>query len=205
MRPPRLQQSPHHLKCPSRIPPQLLRESSQVSSRATYKLTDLVSFGKGFALPDKFSISFDKRLPYRVTLEVILVGERFEVESLKAERKKNGPPVTSEGIRKIPVQELVRSEATRLIHRVKKNPKSPGESIITPARLQGLDRFAAEGPTDEALQHVAVIYRVAFAVRDRPTKAVEEAFGLARSTAARWVSTARDLGFIETPDPRRRD
>jgi hypothetical protein len=166
----------------------------------------MVSFGKGFALPAKFSVPFNvKRVPYRVTLEVVLKGERFEVESLTAERKRNGPPVTSEGIRKIPVQELVRTAAMRHIHRVKKNPKAPEESIITPARLQGFDRFSAEGPTDEALEHVALVYRLAFAARDRPTKAVEEAFGLARSTAERWVSKARDLGLIETPDPRRRD
>jgi hypothetical protein len=89
--------------------------------------------------------------------------------------------------------------------RIKKTPKSPESVFITPFPLHGFERFAAEGPTDDALEHVALIYRLAYAVREQPTKAVEEAFGLARSTAERWVSTARDLGLIETPDPRRRD
>jgi hypothetical protein len=177
-----------------------------VPKLAGYKPADLVRFGRGFALPAKFSLAFNvKHIPYHVTLDIVLRDERFEVESLVAERKKNGPPVTSEGIRKIPVQELLRTAATKNVCRIKKNPKAPDSVVITPFPIHGLERFAAEGPTDEALEHVALIYRLAYAVREQPTKAVELAFGLARSTAERWVNSARDLGLIETPDPRRRD
>ena len=174
----------------------------------SFKVTDLVPFGKGWALPKTFSESInDREIPYEVEIDVALEGDRFVCESLTATRKRGGPPVTSEGIRKLPMQTLIRTAATAfgIIHRVKKNPHAPEtEVILTPARLGSFQRFAKEGPTDEALEWVALVYRLAYACNEPPTKAVEEAFGLARSTAERWVSKARDLELIEIDDPRRK-
>ena len=133
----------------------------------------------------------------------MLEGDRFVCVALRAERKRRGPPVTSKGIRNVPVNALIRSISMEYVHRVKKNPKGGGV-VISPARVSGLKRLADAGPTEETLEHVALVYRLAYVCADRPTKAVEDAFRLPRSIAERWVSKARDLGLIDIPDPRRR-
>ena len=167
--------------------------------------TDLVPFGKGFALPKKFSAAIStKDLPYRVEVEVVLEGHRFICEELQARRKKGGPPVTSEGIRRLPMRDLIRTAALGNVFRVRDNPHASGGVVITPVQHLSFRRFAKDGPTDEALEHVALAYRLAYACNDSPTKAVEDAFRLPRSTAERWVSRARDLELIDIPDPRRR-
>lgn len=56
--------------------------------------------------------------------------------------------------------------------------------------------FAQEGPTDDALRHLAHVYRVHMLIGEAPTKGVQEAFGLARSTATRWLAKARERGFL---------
>ena len=169
-----------------------------------HKPTDLVPFGKGFALPKRFSDSIlAGDLPYRIDIEVELEGDRFVCVELRAERKRGGPPVTSEGIRKLPVQDLVRTAAMEVVYKRRKNPQGTG-AILTPTQLRGFKRLAGDGPTEETLEHVALVYRLAYACNDAPTAAVVNAFGLARSTAERWVSRARDLELIDTPDPRRR-
>lgn len=166
-------------------------------------MEDLESFGKGFALPKRFGQAFTaRRLPYRVEIDVVLEGDRFVCETLKAERKKGGPPVTSEGVRRIPVQDLIRTAALQFIHRVKENPRAKGEVIISPG-IGSFKRLALAGPTDEALEHVALVYRLAYACNEAPTKAVIEAFGLSQSTGERWVSKAREKGLLGMPKGRR--
>jgi len=165
---------------------------------------EFVPFGKGFALEKRFNIRISaSNLPYDVEIWVELEGDRFECVELKAERKPGGPPITSEGIRRLPVQDLVRSAAMEAVYKRKKNPKGTAV-ILTPTRLRGYKRLAEAGPTEDTLEHVALVYRLAYACNESPTKAVEGSFGLARSTAERWVSKARDLGLIDTPDPRTR-
>jgi hypothetical protein len=164
-----------------------------------FKPTDLVPFGKDWALPKRFARAISATsLPYRVEIDVSLEGERFVCDALRAERKKGGPPVTSEGIRKLPVGELIRTAATDygVIHRVKANPKAKGSVIMAPARLGGFERFADGGATDEALEYVALVYRLAYACNENPTKAVMDSFGLARATAGRWIASARERGFL---------
>jgi hypothetical protein len=169
-----------------------------------YRPTDLVPFGKGFALPKRFSEPFEtKELPYRLEIEVVLEGDRFICQSLRAERKKGGDPVTSQGLRKLPIQDLIRGASLGVLHRVKRNPEG-NAWVLQPLNRVSFRRFAKKGPTMEALEHVALVYRLAYAANESPTKAVQEAFGLARSTAERWVSKARDAGLIEIDDPRRK-
>ncbi len=55
---------------------------------------------------------------------------------------------------------------------------------------------ASEGPTDENLRVVSIIYRRAFVLGDAPTKAVTQGLGLNPNTAARWVMKAREKGYL---------
>lgn len=56
---------------------------------------------------------------------------------------------------------------------------------------------------DVELRDVAAVYRTAHAAGDPPTKAVAARFGVARSTAGRWIAEARRRGHLgEAPRPR---
>jgi hypothetical protein len=52
--------------------------------------------------------------------------------------------------------------------------------------------------TDGHLEEVSKVYRAADLVGKPPTRAVAEHFGVAHSTAAKWVGTARRNGKLET-------
>lgn len=53
-----------------------------------------------------------------------------------------------------------------------------------------------QGPCDASLTVVAEIHREASAVGLPPSRAVEIALGLPRTTASRWVRLARQKGFL---------
>jgi hypothetical protein len=171
-----------------------------------FDIKDLEQFGKGYALPKKFTGTSTTGSGFRVTFEAVLENGRFECNSLTVERAKGAPPITTAGIRRIPVQSVINQVALGHLHRVKQNPNVEDEVIITPlrGRVPTFKRLAESGPTDEVLEHVALWYRLMYACNFDPTWAVEDAFGLPRSTAERWVRKARDLGLIDRPDPRRR-
>jgi len=48
----------------------------------------------------------------------------------------------------------------------------------------------------EHYEEVAAVYRAAFAAGKHPTKAVADHFGVSKSTAAKKVSRARELGLL---------
>lgn len=55
--------------------------------------------------------------------------------------------------------------------------------------------------TDDQLATVAKVYREAMDAGDPPTLAVAGAYGVARSTAARWIQRARKGGFLGPARP----
>jgi hypothetical protein len=79
---------------------------------------------------------------------------------------------------------------------------APGDQFDAQyARATGAPR--RRGPLREVdLQEIASVYRAAFAARDAPTKAVAVRFGVARSTAGRWISEARTRGILGPTQPR---
>ena len=170
-------------------------------------------FGKGFAVLGRFEASFeDESLPYAVTLGAILEEGRFSVISLTATRLPKGPPVTSEGVRRLPIATLLQFVAATSLLRVERTP-SGDEVLISPMDLPDLTELAVDGPTDEVLGYVALIYRIGYAVGNAPTREVVQAFGISRATAGRWIAQARELEYLgpaeerragEKPSPRRK-
>jgi len=59
-----------------------------------------------------------------------------------------------------------------------------------------VQRFKATGPTDESLWWVAYVYRLALVAGEPPTKTVEQALELPRSTAGRWIAAARQRHLL---------
>ncbi len=121
---------------------------------------------------------------------------RFVCESLKVTQRAGGAPVTSEAIRGVPVARLIRFIAAQSCLSI---DNSSGTSIgLSDRRLTKAtaEKLRSSGPTDEALEWVARAYRTALVLGESPTKSIESAVGLSRSTAGRWVSLAREKGFL---------
>jgi hypothetical protein len=74
----------------------------------------------------------------------------------------------------------------------------PNPDGAQPWGRQVPDGLGAEGPTDRVLRWVAHVYKLALALENEPTKAVEVAFGVSRPTAGRWVAAARapERGYL---------
>ena len=65
-----------------------------------------------------------------------------------------------------------------------------------PWGLNPPDDLAKSGPTDHTLRWVAHLYRYAAALLLSPTKTVEQVLKLPRSTTARWITKAREAGYL---------
>jgi hypothetical protein len=65
-----------------------------------------------------------------------------------------------------------------------------------PWGLNEPDDVTVYGPTDRALRWTAHFYRLGLAVEHNPTKLVEQALGLPRSTVGRWIAAARLAGHL---------
>jgi len=132
---------------------------------------------------------------FLVEVEVVPDKGRLAARSVSVRQRPDGPPVTGEVIRSVPVAAFVRSAAT-VVERAE--PVGDGVFQMLDAALteQAADEYRQAGPTDRTLRAVAALYRLAYAVGDAPTKGVEQGLGLPRSTAGRWVAMARERGFL---------
>ena len=134
--------------------------------------------------------------PLTVTMWIAHIDEGVRPTAIRVEAE--GVPVTGTMLRAIRVQELAR-EAIRL--GMKRGYAKPGgASVSTDALLtrKVVDQVRSSGPVPESLGWVAYVYNAASVLGDPPARAVEEAFGMPRTTVTKWVRRARDLGLIES-------
>lgn len=142
----------------------------------------------------------DFGLPYKVELTVMFRDGRYVVERLVCTEVEGGPPVDSAGLRQVPIAKLVSHTVVPYVWQ--HDPEHEGPTKLTP--FTGVSpEDAADGPTDDALRKVAVVYAVSYACGLPPAKKVTEVFGLVRSTAARWITMARGRGFLGPTTPGR--
>ncbi len=127
-----------------------------------------------------------------IDVELLVVydqhARRLVVDTFQAERRKGGSPITGEVLRRIPIASIVsRAVGMLALHEVE------------PGKLQpvGVAQLADE---DES-HYVARIYRMAHVSGYPTTKAVQEALGIAESTATQKVVLARKLKLLPKTEP----
>lgn len=140
-------------------------------------------------------------LPFDLTVTVTLESGRFVCERLACARKQSGPPITTLRIRQVPVAAIAHQVANACLVHV--DGESPEQAVITPFSWEEVRHAAEQGPTDETLRGVALLYRFAYASWKPPAKAVMDELGLPRSTAGRWISMARRRGYLGTTRERK--
>jgi hypothetical protein len=127
--------------------------------------------------------------PLEVRLRIEPRDGRMVATSMKCSTGA-GEHLSSELLRQIPVAQIVTLGVL---------------DAIGTLTLAGADFRAmrAAGPTDDTLNTVAAVYRLAYLTSGRPTAYVRESFGVSKSTASRWVQLARSKGFLGAAFPRR--
>jgi hypothetical protein len=104
--------------------------------------------------------------------------------------------VTTDALRRVTIADLIRTSLLadddgQPVIRGLENPDGR-----EPWGLTAPDDLDVYGPTDRALQWTAHFYRLGYAVAHNPTKLVEQALGLPRSTVGRWIAAARSVGHL---------
>lgn len=140
---------------------------------------------------------------YDVDVLVVAEDGRLMAAEVKVSRRPDGPPVTGEALRQVTVAAFVRQSvrASSHLHAFGGLSGDEWEPDSTRVAFGLLDvehrhRMREAGPVTETLEWVARIYSVALATGDKPTKAVEDVFGVPRYTASRWVASARKRRFL---------
>lgn len=149
--------------------------------------------------PTTFTPDPDDGFPYRVALTVVYEDGRYVVERMACSQLDGGPPVDSAGLRQVPIAKLVTHTVVPFVWQGE--PAARGSKWTPFAGASSDD--AADGPTEDALRKLAVVYAVAYACGQPPAKRATEVFGLARSTAGRWITMARERGFLGPTTPGR--
>ncbi len=157
-----------------------------------------VAVAPGLAFPSDGVRVIASGTPHGQDVEVLVVVQdgRLVAREVVVRQVDDGPPVTSEALRQVQVAALVQWAVRHIqrVHAVREH------QIVLDAGLAHEAEFTRakqQGMTDETLQLVARIYRVALLMGKPPVKIIEEWFELPRSTAGRWVTAARKKGFLE--------
>lgn len=136
---------------------------------------------------------------YAVSLTVGVQAGRYVCEELTVRQVEGGPPVTTEGLRDIPVATLIQRSAagTFLEATALGGGEVKAEPIGEPPEM---DR---RHPSEAALRYVALLYRMGYLVGEPPTGLVATTLNTSRPTAARWVADARERGFLGPAEERK--
>ncbi|MET3949711.1 hypothetical protein [Arthrobacter sp. UYEF36] len=154
----------------------------------------------GVEISTTYDTTFEDQSGYDIRVLAEITDQfRIEVSELDIKRRPGGPAVTSEGIRSITVQGLVR-EMIQI--QIEEDFYSGGEYAskgFGMLKVEEALRLKKAGPSTETLEWVARIYKVAELLDKPPTIAVEETFEVSRSTAGAWIGRARAAGLVPKP------
>lgn len=156
------------------------------------KLTPL-HLGRDYAVlyQPRFTVKGpDTGLEYDLDVSIAEEDGRLVCESFHATRRPGGPPVTAEGLARLPVVGIV-ARAADGFGVVRLEQKRGGTNIKPVVDLSKLDE----------LERVAVLYRRAFAIGYPPTRAVAEGLDVSSAVAAKRVQAARRAGFLDPTSP----
>lgn len=138
-----------------------------------------------------------------------LHGRRFELDELTVLRRDNGEAVTGFGLRSLQPPSIIRSSVKAHVDHLPETVTSthaflnadPGTAVAYGAiPVEAAARAKADGPVDSTLKLVGRVYTIAYAVQDRPAKAVAQAFAVSQATANVWIARSKSAGYIVEAD-----
>lgn len=152
-------------------------------------------------------VAYGGELPFDVLFLLGFDGVESPVLDVRFTVRPDRPlPVTAARLREIPLQKLVSmaiADHRAIFRRIGpgKFVRASGEEhrrLYTADLEQPMPYTTRRRISDEDMQRVTEVYRLAVANRERPTEAVERDLGLLnRNMAKKWVERARRLGYLE--------
>lgn len=144
----------------------------------------------------------DDPIPYRLDMQIEYSEEsgRYEVTELRIERVAGGPRVTSDGLRSIPVERMLRDLSSlslwgEVLHWVE---DSSGHFIslrwFAPPPRESFGRGRLD---DEAYRKIALVHRLNEVLGSRATSSTAEHFGVTTTTVQNWMKEARARGITD--------
>jgi hypothetical protein len=162
---------------------------------------DWVRVGDDLWVPPMTTVTATGRLnvedpPVDVEIDVVPEDGRLVAQEVRVRRRPDGPPVTGEALRSVPVGALTQWAAREVLRIV--SIADNGEISAVPAGVpeEQVQYVRDHGLTDKTIEIIAHTYRLALLMGNTPTKMVEEWLELPRSTAGRWIATARERGLL---------
>jgi hypothetical protein len=161
-----------------------------------------IPLAPGIAAPSPITLyvdSWEDVYDLEITVVAVAASEdklgRFECSGVAVRQRPDGPAVTGELLRKIPIARYIRGVGTEWWQTYSRHGQ---EISFADERLtdEKVELLRLRGPVDETLQWVARAYQMAVILGDAPLRAVEKSLDVPRSTAGRWVALARERGYL---------
>jgi hypothetical protein len=150
-----------------------------------------VDLGFGRRCARRLKGSYSLSSLYALDLELHYEDGRMVFRSLTFRSYDDGPAVTSDGIRQMPLADIVSGVITDAIETA---PGAP--NVDTPSMRRHPSQRAPRATTDELLQGIAYHYRIATISGQHPTVEVMFLYEMTRPTASRWIARARAAGYL---------
>jgi len=168
-------------------------------------MSALYQLAPGELLPRRFCLGMDiPDLPYTVEIDVGTEPGRIWCVALRAAARDDGPAVTSEGLRKLPVARLLKIASQFVAELVYTFPEGALRMSLQEPSLGALVEAQREiavavrqrnALTPRFFEEVARVWHDAENPRAR-TRAVAAHFHTVPQNARKWVRAARKLGLI---------
>ncbi|MFZ0877815.1 MAG: hypothetical protein WAN20_25385 [Pseudonocardiaceae bacterium] len=168
---------------------------------------DRVRVGDDLWVPTMTTVAATGRLnpedpPVDVEIDVVPENGRLVAQEVRVRRRPDGPPVTSEAIRSVPVAALTQFAAREVQRIVDIADNGEISAVLAGVPEEQVQYVRDHGLTDKTIEIVAHTYRLALLMGNTPTKMVEEWLEVPRSTAGRWIATARERGLLSKAEGR---
>lgn len=146
--------------------------------------SEFVEIAPKLTLPTPMRIDVENWDGYDLFLILALVDGSYRCRELRVIQREEGPEVSRETLRSVPVATFMR--ASRQV-------------AAYPVDLRAMGQRYSVRQNREVIQWVAAVYRLAYATGNPPKQEVAERFGISPATAGRWIARARhpEYGFLE--------
>lgn len=128
-----------------------------------------------------------------LAVDLVMEDGRYVVEQLTATRAKGGPPITGVLLRKIAVQDFIEEAVVGYVG----ERDDEGNPVPLRFTAEDLSRLRGQGPVDETLRCVAMVYVIGRLIGTGSAKNVAGVLGIPLPTANNWIRRAKDRGFID--------
>jgi hypothetical protein len=173
-----------------------------VELRDNIGMTGFVPWKDDLVLPALFEATIeDDGVPHRIDLSVrVERGCRPVCARLELTQPDDGPPVTAADLRSLRLNAYVGFAVGASARRVRDLGNGSVElELVSKVDVRRKDVAGRRRRvSDDEVREVAAVYRAAVAAGEPPRLAVEEHFdGMAPASAARRISAARAMGYLE--------